>query len=119
MRWLAFVAADLQKSFSPIFRAATWTSDAAAQDAIKAAARQSIEKALSEADTHLAGRDFMLGKAFSVVDAHLFVVAGWCKMADVKVSRYPNLMACLRRVNALPSVQKVLEAEGMKDYLPD
>jgi glutathione S-transferase len=117
-RWLSFVATDLQKSFSPIFRATTWTKDEAAQNAIKAACRQSIEKALAEADHQLEGRDFMLGKNFSVVDAHLFVVVGWCKMAEIRIGKFTHLASFMRRVNALPSVQKVLAAEGMSDYVP-
>jgi glutathione S-transferase len=118
-RWLAFLSADLQKNFGPIFRASTWTKSEEAQNDIKTAFRGNIEKALAQVDAHLKGRDFMLGKSFSVVDAHLFIVTGWCKMADVKIGgKYPNLMAFMKRVNELPSVKKVLAAEGMNDYVP-
>lgn len=116
--WLAFIAADLQKSFAPMFWASRWTDNAQAQTAIKSAVVDGIQKHLAYIDGALAGKEFILGQQFSVVDAYLFTIVGWCKWSEIKVSPYPNLMAYLKRIHARPAVQKVLKSEDLVDYLP-
>lgn len=119
MRWLAFVAADYHKSFGPVFRASAWTTNETAQNEIKAAARAHIEKHLGVLDAHLKGRDFLLGKSFSVVDMYAFIATGWCKAAEVKIAKFPNVRDFMHRVYEIPSVQKVLQAEDMMGYIPE
>lgn len=116
--WFAFVGADFQKAFQPLVRASRWTNNADAQAEIKKAAYENIEKLLSHLDRSLAEREFILGKEFSLVDAHLFTICGWCKWGEVKIGKYSNLVRYLKRVYERPAVQKVLKAEEMLDFMP-
>lgn len=118
LSWLSFIGADLQKNFAPFVLAARWTANESAQADIKRAASDTLAKQLAYVDRSLAGKDFILGNEFSVVDAYLFTILGWCKWAEVNVSPYPNIQPYLRRVMARPAVQKVLAKEELLDFLP-
>ena len=61
----------------------------------------------------LAGKDYVLGDAFSVADAYLFTVSNWGKFVGVDLSGFANLQAYLARVAARPGVQAALKAEGL------
>jgi glutathione S-transferase len=119
MGWLAFIGADLQKSFAPMFYAPHWTKDEATQTAIKQSVVDSIDKHLAYIDQKLAGSEYLLGNQFSVADAHLFTVVGWCKWSGNKISKYKNLVGYMKRVNDRPQVQKILQLEGLTEYVPE
>lgn len=118
LSWLAFIGADLQKSFGPIFWASSWTTDISVQTEIRKSVAASIDKHLAYIDDALQGKDYLLGQQFTVADAYLFTVVGWCKWAEVKISKYNNLTAYLKRVYARPAVQKVLAKEDLLDFMP-
>lgn len=118
MGWLAFTGADFQKAFAPIFWSTRWTADVSAQMAIKKAAIDTIQKHLAFVDQSLAGKDFILGSQFSVADAFLFTITGWCKWSEVKTSGHKNLTAYLKRIYDRPAVQKVLAKEELLDFFP-
>lgn len=118
LAWLAFIGADFQKAFLPMFMAARWTDDTKTQTTIRTATAQGIEKHLAYIDRALAGKEFLLGKDFSVADAYLFTIAGWCKWSEIKISKYTNLVNYLQRIYKRPAVQKVLAAEEMLDFMP-
>jgi glutathione S-transferase len=116
--WLSFIGADFQKSFLAMFMASRWTTNTAVQVEIKNSVIAGIEKHLVYIDQALAGKDFILGKQFSVVDAYLFTIVGWCKWSEIKIGKYSNLVAYMKRVYDRPAVQKVLAKEEMLDFIP-
>ncbi len=118
LSWLSFIGADFQKSFLAMFMASRWTKDTAVQTEIKKGVVEGIDKHLAYIDRALAGKDFILGKQFSVVDAYLFTIVGWCKWSEIKIGKYANLVAYLKRVYDRPAVQKVLAKEEMLDFIP-
>lgn len=118
LAWLSFVGADFQKAFAPLFLASRWTQDIPAQTAIKNATLETLNKQLTYIDKALAGKEFLVGKTFTVADAYLFTIAGWCKWSEVKIAGYPNLVAYLKRIYQRPAVQKVLAKEEMMDFIP-
>lgn len=104
---LNFIASELHKAFGPLFTAN-------ASDDVKGAARENVarrfdhlEKALSD------GRSYLLGEAFSVADAYLFVVANWAKPTGISLDRWPRLAAFIERVAQRPSAQAAMRAEGL------
>ncbi|MES3037044.1 MAG: glutathione S-transferase N-terminal domain-containing protein [Bdellovibrionota bacterium] len=56
---------------------------------------------------------FILGKEFSVCDAYLFTVLGWTKFLKVDMSKWPELLAYMERIQARPSVKAAMKAEGI------
>jgi glutathione S-transferase len=104
---LNFVAAELHKSFSPLFSPAT-------SDAEKQSAHAKIRRRLDDVERHLSdGRAYLLGDNFSVADAYLFTVANWTRPMGIGLESWPKLAAYLARIAARPRVQEALKAEGL------
>ncbi|WP_170326419.1 glutathione S-transferase family protein [Ruegeria arenilitoris] len=55
---------------------------------------------------------FVLGEAFSLADAYLYVVCSWLEGDGVDVSAFPKIVAFREAMEARPSVQ-VVRAAGM------
>jgi glutathione S-transferase len=54
----------------------------------------------------------LLGERFTVADAYLFTVLGWCKFFAINLSRWPSLSDYVEGVGKRPSVQAALRAEA-------
>jgi glutathione S-transferase len=67
------------------------------------AGKKALEKPFDILDQHLAGRDYVLGKDFTIVDINLASVIGWAKAGKVDLSRWPNLSAWLDRCQGRPA----------------
>ncbi|MFO1400936.1 MAG: glutathione binding-like protein [Steroidobacteraceae bacterium] len=104
--WLAFLATELHKNCSPLFRPNT-------PEATQQFCREILAKRLAHANGALAGRDYLVGNRFSPADAYLYVILGWFGRLQIDLAAYPNLAALHARVGARPAVQKVLRDEGL------
>src|SRR5690554_4240688 len=70
-RWLAFVNADLHKSFGLVFGKAAYADDTAVQDAIAAGGTAKALQLFKIIDKQLEGREWVTGTR-SLVDPYLF-----------------------------------------------
>lgn len=104
--WLTFIGTEVHKNFSPFF-------NPAASDDWKAGARANLERRLAYVNEQLASRPYLMGDAFSVADAYLFVVLSWTRMLKIDLAPWPNVAAFLARVGQRPAVQAALKAEGL------
>jgi len=104
--WLNTISTELHKGFSPLF-----TPNMPAE--AKEIAKTRLISRLNWVNGELTGKTYLMGDAFSVADAYLFVVAGWGKHVDVDISGMANLSAFVARVGARPAVQDALRAEGL------
>jgi glutathione S-transferase len=104
--WLNFVSTELHKGFSPLFNPNM-------PEEAKKIFRERLATRFAFLDKHLAGNEYLMGKAFSVADAYLFVVSNWASRVDVDLSPYGNVLAYRRRIGARPAVQAALQAEGL------
>ncbi len=105
---LCFISTELHKAFSPLFRKTT--SDADRQTTKDTLSRRFafIEQVLGD------GRPYLMGDAFSIADAYLFVVANWAGPTGFgSLERWPHLSALMARVAQRPAVQAALKAEGL------
>ena len=65
-------------------------------------------------DSQLAGRDYLMGKQFTVADGYLFTMLMWATdRQGFDLSGLPNLMAYKARVAARPKVQEAMTKEGL------
>ena len=106
MEWLNFIASELHKTFAPLFHpevAAEW----------RQAARDRIAQRLDIVEKHLHGKDYLMGKQFTVADGYLFTVLNWSKFVGFDLGKWPLVQAYLARVAARPKVQDALKAEGL------
>lgn len=113
MHWLSFVASDLHKSFSPLFALASISPDKSVQEAVRRWSVGAVKDNLACLESRLAGRDYVMGDTFTVVDAYASVVVNWANWLEIPLADYPRIRTYLDRVKARPAVKKVYEAEGL------
>jgi glutathione S-transferase len=98
------------QGFGRQFRASNFTPNAADEETVKSRGREIAEKGFSLIDKALAGKDYAVGK-FSVADAAIFYVEFWSKRVGINLPA--NCAAHLDRMLARPSVQRVMQQEGL------
>ena len=104
--WLNFLTSEIHKGFSPLFKPNT-------PEEYKTISKENLASRFDWLDKQLAGRDYLMGKAFTVADAYLFVLLNWTKFQSIDLAKWPNLAAYQQRVGARPKVQEALKAEGL------
>ena len=103
--WLNYIASELHKSFSPLFKPTT-------PDAYKAIVKANLDKQFAYLDKTLAGKDYLTGKNFTVADAYLFTIMNWRHLHKMDISAYKNLATYLDRISTRPKVKEAMQAEG-------
>jgi glutathione S-transferase len=106
MEWLGFISTELHKGYSPLFQPTT-------PEEYKTIVKQKLALRLAYVESRLAGRQFLMGDAFSVADAYLFVIVNWSRATQVDLTAFPNLQAFQQRVAHRPAVQAAMKAEGL------
>ena len=104
--WLNFITTELHKNFGPMF------SPVLADEA-KAFFKDRVMGKFKYVDGALAGRDYLMGKQFTVADGYLFTMLCWADRMKFDLSALPNLLAYKARVGARPMVQEALIKEGL------
>lgn len=104
--WLNYIAAELHKSFSPLFNPAS-------SEEGKRMAKSAIAARFGYVDKHLAGKQYLLGDHFTVADAYCFTIATWTKPVGIDTKPWPNLQAYMMRVASRPKVLEAMRAEGL------
>lgn len=102
---LNFISTELHKSYSPLFRPNT-------PDDYKPVARENLVARYGVIEKMLAGKNYLLGDAFTAADAYLFVVTRWSFPLKLDLSQYSNLAAFMARVGERPKVKEAIAAEA-------
>jgi len=102
--WLNYVASELHKSFSPLFRA---------PEEQRPALREAFAPKFDFLAAQLGKNQFLMGERFTVADAYLFTVLNWTGRVGIDLGRWPALQSYVQRVSARPAVRAALEAEGL------
>lgn len=106
--WLNFTASELHKAFGPFFGAR------APEGAEKEKADATLARRIGDVERGLAdGRNFLLGDAFTVADAYLFVVLNWSNFIGLDLKRWPNVAAYMGRMATRPAVRAAMTREGL------
>ena len=103
---LNFITAELHKTIGSLFNPAQ-------KGEWKDATLALIDKRLTALDAQLAGKDFILGQAFTVADAYLYTVLNWTRIHQLDLSKFANVTAYMARVGARPKVQEAMKADGL------
>jgi glutathione S-transferase len=103
-QWLCFIGTELHKAvFGPLL-------DSKAPEGARAYALQLSTPRLELLERHLGSRQFLLDE-FSVADAYLVTILGWCQATPIELAKWPALDAYARRVRERPSVARALKEE--------
>ena len=106
LEWLNFITTELHKNFSPLFQPVI-------PDEVKNFFKDRLTAKFKFIDGELAGRDYLLGKQFSVADGYLFVMLAWADRMKLDLSGFSNLSSYKSRIAARPKVQEALAKEGL------
>ncbi|WNG38483.1 glutathione transferase GstA [Archangium violaceum] len=104
--WLNFIGTELHKNFSPLFNPSF-------PEEGKKIQRANISKRFDGLIATLEKSPFLMGEQFTVADAYLFTVLGWCQPTGIDLSQWPVLKDYHARVAQRPTVQAALKAEGL------
>jgi glutathione S-transferase len=105
--WLTYINGELHKNIGPLFNPAL-------SDEAKAVFRDRAMGKFKYVDGQLAGREYLMGKQFTVADVYLFVMLRWADGMKFDLSGLSNLMAYKDRIAARPKVDEALVKEGLK-----
>jgi glutathione S-transferase len=104
--WLTYINSELHKNIGPMF------SPVLADDAKNFFKDRAIGK-FRYVDSQIKGRDYLMGKQFTVADGYLFTMLSWADRMKFDLSGLTNLKAYQARVSARPMVQAALTKEGL------
>ena len=100
------------QGFARLFRTERFAPSPSDHEAVKAAGREVVEKGFAVLDKALAGKNYIAGSEFSPADTALFYVEFWAaKRLNMKLPA--NVAAHYDRMMARPSVQRVMQQEGL------
>ncbi|HAT1612652.1 TPA: glutathione transferase GstA [Raoultella planticola] len=103
--WLNFITSEIHAGSAPLF------NPALPEDS-KAIFRDKLFRRFDLLQTTLNEKTYLTGSSFSVADAYLFTVLGWCKFFSIQLERWPALLSYMEIINARPAVQAALLAEA-------
>ncbi|MDQ3364429.1 MAG: glutathione transferase GstA [Myxococcota bacterium] len=104
--WLNFLATEIDKQLEPLGSPVTPATYAEHL-------RSRIGDRFAYLNTVLAHGGFLMGEAFTVADAYLFVLLQWCDKAGIDLAAWPHLDDFEHRVAQRPTVQTAMAAEGL------
>ena len=106
LEWLNFIATEVHKQIGALFNPKMTPEMKAVQVGV-------IERRMNALDKMLAGRQFLMGDAFSVADAYLFNIMLWAKKHEIDIAKWPNISAVNARVGERAQVIEAMKAEGL------
>jgi glutathione S-transferase len=106
MEWLNFITSELHKALGAMFNSEF-------PEAGKDFYKKKLAGRFAWVEQQLEGKAWLMGDTFTVADAYLFTVAGWCKHLGIDLAPYKQLSSYLARVAARPAVMAAMKAEGL------
>ncbi len=106
LEWLTYINGELHKNIGPMFNPML-------SDEAKGIFKDRAMGKFKYVDGQLAGRDYLMGKQFTVADGYLYVMLRWAEGMKFDLSGLNNLLAYKDRVAARPKVQEALVKEGL------
>ena len=114
-KWLVWLTNTLQATLIVYFYPERWADSAEAVVQVKAHAEAKVGLMLDQLDAELArhGEPWLLGPAFSAVDAYALMLCRWTRGFARPARDLPHLGPYLQRVLARPATRRVFEREGL------
>lgn len=106
MEWLNFVATEVHKSIGALFNPKMTPEMKEVQLGV-------IGRRLGALEKMLAGKQYLMGDAFSVADAYLYTVLNWSRPHKIDLAQWPGIHAFVARIGARPQVREAMRAEGL------
>ncbi|WP_052962444.1 glutathione transferase GstA, partial [Shigella sonnei] len=107
IEWLNYIATELHKGFTPLFRPDT-------PEEYKPTVRAQLDKKLQYVNEALKDEHWICGQRFTIADAYLFTVLRWAYAVKLNLEGLEHIAAFMQRMAERPEVQDALSAEGLK-----
>ena len=108
---MAWFSNTVHPNFTHIGRPERFATDTSVHEHLKATGKDNFFANLKEIDGLLAGKQWFVGDAFSVVDGYALVFYAWGKRIGLPMAELKNYTAWKDRMLARPAVKRVLERE--------
>ena len=106
LEWLNYIATELHKGFTPLFRPDT-------PEEFKPPLRALLEKTLQYVNESLKDEQWICGSRFTIADAYLFTVLRWARAVKLNLEGLDHIASYMKRVAERPAVAAALKAEGL------
>jgi glutathione S-transferase len=106
MEWLNFISSEIHKTLGALFNPSITPEWKANQIAL-------FDCRADWLVSKLGSQPYLMGDKFTVADAYLFTVLGWCNLHKVDTSKWPVLNDYMARIVARPAVVAAMQAEGL------
>ena len=110
---LSFMVTTVHPAFQMLWRAERFADSEEARADIRRTAEGRIATMLGVLEEELASRGRLIGNAFSVADAYLFVLGRWGLRLGRPTTAYPQLWRFTEATAALPAARRAMEREGI------
>jgi glutathione S-transferase len=108
---MAWCAANIHTALTPFTLPERYCDLPDSKESVQRCAGKLLDEAFGLMDERLAGREWFFER-FSSADVHFFWTFRRATLFSVDVARYANCQAHFARMNARPSVRKVVEFEA-------
>ncbi len=106
MEWLNFLTSEIHNGFSPLFNSKL-------SEEAKGILREKLENRFDYLSTRLHDKPYLMGDNYTVANAYLFAMLGWCGLTGIDLKKWPVLTAYRERIAARPAVHAAMKAEGL------
>jgi glutathione S-transferase len=107
LQWLNYIATDIHKGFGPYFN--SQVPDQLKKDIFI----PNLIKKFEFINNHLLQKDYLLGSAFTLPDAYLYVMLYWAYGKKFDLSKCAELKRYFAELNQRPSVQQSILQEEL------
>ena len=116
-QWLSFLNGGLHPAWMPVFKPERFTDRRNEQSLadVKAAASVRLRNIYSVLDSHLDGRESMVGEARTCADAFAYIMTRWLPYSEASVDKLPNQKRHFGRFRNEPGVVRAEEEQGIRE----
>lgn len=108
---MAWFSNTVHPSYQRYMRPERFAEGEAAQSSVKAMGQKSFLDNCREIDSLLQGKDWMMGRHYTVADPYGLVFYGWGVRSGFPMAELKNYTAWKNRMLERPAVRKILESE--------
>ncbi|MBV4413460.1 glutathione transferase GstA [Enterobacteriaceae bacterium YMB-R22] len=106
LEWMNYIATELHKGFTPLFRANT-------PEEYKTLSRETLEQKIRYVDEKLSDNPWLMGTRFTIADAYLFTVLRWAQALKLDINGLKNIERFMAQMQERPAVKAATAAEGL------
>lgn len=102
--WLAFINSEIHAGLALLFNESL-------PETGRNLFHEKIVKRFNYLEGVLKSQNYLMGAFYSIADAYLYTVTGWCRFFGIELTRWPALASYVERIGDRPAVRTAQESE--------